>query len=135
MLAHVVIPHLNRHFTVAKNIHGLHYAWSSCGQNRVVAAPILDRYWATAFTLVNHVYIMLQIVTLSISPVILADKIVPIFCTLLYATAVSFSAEWSADQGNIQLMNVITSDNGNNFNYDFVPIISKTIPVYISLSL
>ncbi|OXA47240.1 hypothetical protein Fcan01_17549 [Folsomia candida] len=54
---------------------------------------------------------MLQIVTLSISPVILADKIVPIFCTLLYATAVSFSAEWSADQGNIQLMNVITSDN------------------------
>ncbi|OXA44222.1 hypothetical protein Fcan01_20873 [Folsomia candida] len=106
MLSEIILPHLTRHFSIARLNHCLFYEWNP-KKNRVTESGKFDKKWSRVMLLVSWGYVLLQIIGLSISSATPAEKIFPATLTYLNIACSFLGFVWSADSANVQLMNII----------------------------
>ncbi|OXA44229.1 hypothetical protein Fcan01_20874 [Folsomia candida] len=106
MLSEIILPHLTRHFSIARLNHCLFYEWNP-KKNRVTESGKFDKKWSRVMLLISWGYVFLQIIGLSISSAIPAEKIFPATLTYLYIACSALGLEWGTDSANVQLMNIV----------------------------
>lgn len=106
MLGRVLIPHLQRHYTLTDFLHGFYYTWDK-STNRVTRVARRDINIARALQAGNTCYLAFQMYALISLPAKPLDKIIPILSSLIYLSGMGFGYEWSPDGSIIQLINVI----------------------------